>query len=65
VLALEIKNDLSPLFLELGRLRLRFGDIYRLLRELDPDSLIRDSTGARQLEAWQACADFKLHVRLK
>jgi hypothetical protein len=64
-LVTEAQNDLRPLFLELNRLRLRLGDLYRLLRELDPDALIQDESGARQLEAWQSCADFRLHVRLK
>ncbi len=61
----RVRADLAPVFLELGRLRLRLGDIHRLLRELDPDSLIRDATGARRMDDWRACADFKLHVSLR
>jgi len=63
-LYVKVRGDISPVLLELGRLRLRLGDIHRLLRELDPESLIRDETGSRNLEAWEACSDFKLHVNL-
>ena len=58
----EMRDDLAPLFLNLGRLRLRLGDSYRLLRELDAESLIRDESGTRRLEDWQNCADYRLHV---
>ena len=63
-LYVKVRSDIAPVLLELGRLRLRLGDIHRLLRELDPESLVRDETGSRNLEAWEACSDFKLHVNL-